>query len=79
MRVFGSVVLVLAFVSMSGIADARVKLKKACAADLEKFCPDVKKGEGRKACLRSHQQELQPACVDALKERDAEKAEKKAN
>jgi hypothetical protein len=77
MRVFGIVVLVLAFVSMSGIADARVKLKKACAADLEKFCPEVKKGDGRKACLRTHESDLQPSCVEALKERDAEKAGKK--
>lgn len=79
MRIFGSAVMVLAFISMSGMADARVKLKKACAADLEKFCQDVQKGQGRKACLRTHQQELQPSCVDALKERDAEKAEKKAS
>jgi hypothetical protein len=73
MRIFGSVILVLAIVSLSGMADARVKLKKACGTDLEKFCKDVKKGDGRKACLRTHEAELQPACVDALKERDAEK------
>jgi hypothetical protein len=76
MRVFGTVVAVLALLSLSGIADARVKLKQACGADLEKFCKEVKKGEGRKACLRSHAFELQPACSDALKERDAEKAGK---
>ena len=76
MRVFGSVVLALMFISMSGIADAKVKLKRACSADLEKFCPDVKKGEGRKACLRLHAQELQPGCAEALRQRDAEKAGK---
>jgi hypothetical protein len=77
MRIFASVILVLAFVSLSGMADARVKIKKACAADLEKFCGNVKKGGGRKACLRTHQAELQPACADALKERDAEKVRNK--
>ena len=76
MRVCGSFVAILAIVSLTGMADARVKLKKACAADLEKFCRDVKKGEGRKACLRGHASELQPGCSDALKERDAEKAAK---
>ncbi len=76
MRVFGSVIAVLVLVSLSGMADAKVKLKKACGADLEKFCADVKKGEGRKACLRTHASELQPSCADALKERDAEKAAK---
>jgi len=73
MRVFGFVVAAVAAVSLSGTADARVKLKEACGADLEKFCPNVKKGEGRKACLRGHASELQPACAEALKERDAEK------
>jgi hypothetical protein len=58
-------------------ADARVKLKDACGADLEKFCKDVKKGGGRKACLRTHAAELQPGCTDALKDRDTEKATKK--
>ncbi len=77
MRVFGSVLAVLAVISLSGIADAKVKLKHACGADLERFCKDVKKGEGRKACLRTHASELQPACSDALKERDAEKAARK--
>ncbi len=77
MRIFGGVILVLAVVSLSGFADARVKLKKACGADLEKFCKDIEKGHGRKACLRTHEAELQPACRDALKERDAEKAQGK--
>jgi hypothetical protein len=74
MRIFARFTLILAFVSLGGMAGARVKIKKACATDLEKFCAGVKKGEGRKACLRTHQAELQPACTDALKERDAEKA-----
>ncbi len=59
-------------------ADAKVKLKEACGADLEKFCKDVKKGEGRKACLRTHLAELQPRCVEELKARDVEKAGKKS-
>jgi hypothetical protein len=74
MRILASVISVLAFVSLSGMAGARVKIKKACATDIERFCGGVKKGEGRKACLRTHQTELQPACADALKQRDAEKA-----
>ncbi len=59
-------------------ADAKVKLKVACGTDLEKFCPDIKKGEGRKACLRTHLSELQPGCMDELKARDAKKAGKKS-
>ncbi|MBI4724970.1 MAG: hypothetical protein HY765_08335 [Rhodomicrobium sp.] len=67
MRVIGIVVAVLAVVSLSGLADARVKLKKACGADLEKFCKEVKTSNGRKACLRTHARELQPSCMHALK------------
>jgi hypothetical protein len=76
MRVFGFVMSVLAIVSLSGMAPAKVKLRKECGEDLERFCKDIKKGEGRKACLRTHASELQPSCVDALKQRDAEKLSK---
>ena len=73
MRVFGFVMSVLAVVSLSGMAPARVRLSKACGDDIERFCKDVKRGEGRKACLRNHASELQPSCTEALKQRDAEK------
>jgi hypothetical protein len=34
-----------------------------CKADIEKFCKDVKKGEGRIIkCLKEHQSELSPEC-----------------
>jgi hypothetical protein len=77
MRAFGFMATILALVSFSYFADARVKLKTACGPDLERFCKDVKKGDGRAACLRTHAAELQPDCSDALKARDAEKAAKK--
>jgi hypothetical protein len=79
MRVFGFVMLVLTAVSLSGMAPARVRLSKACGDEIEKFCKDVKRGEGRKACLRSHAFELQASCTDALKQRDAEKLTKANN
>lgn len=74
MRVIGIVVAVLAVIAVSGLAGARVKLNEACGADLERFCKDIQKGQGRKACLRNHASELQPGCSGALKARDAEKA-----
>lgn len=76
MRMLQILAAVAACALLAGAADAKVKLKVACGADLEKFCKDVKKGEGRKACLRSHEAELQPTCADELKARDAEKAAK---
>ena len=40
-----------------------------CAADVEKFCKDVKPGEGRILnCLKEHEKDLSPAC----KEKDSE-------
>jgi hypothetical protein len=41
--------------------------KKDCKADVARFCPEVKPGEGRLlACLKAHQAQLQPACQAKL-------------
>jgi hypothetical protein len=46
--------------------EARKKLKnaqQACADDVQKFCKDIKPGQGRIVnCLREHQKDLSPAC-----------------
>jgi multidrug efflux system membrane fusion protein len=43
--------------------EARGKSRTACAADLEKFCPDVERTrEAIRNCLRSHAAELSEAC-----------------
>jgi hypothetical protein len=40
---------------------------KPCAADVQKFCKDIKPGEGRViACLKSHQADLSKACSAML-------------
>lgn len=39
----------------------------ACAADVQRFCPEVKPGGGRlMVCLRQHAKELSPGCKDAF-------------
>lgn len=44
--------------------------RKACADDVKKLCAGVKAGEGRiMQCLRTHTQELSPACADMLQQR----------
>jgi hypothetical protein len=41
----------------------------ACNADLQKFCADVKPGQGRGlACLDKHQKDVSQGCKDALKQ-----------
>jgi Cysteine rich repeat len=76
MRVLLIVLAVLAAASLTAMAPAKVKLRQACGVDLDRFCQDVKKGEGRKACLRTHLKELQPQCAELLKQRDADKAKR---
>jgi hypothetical protein len=48
--------------------------KGPCKADYEKFCKDVKPGQGRIAkCMKAHENELSPACRDKI-ETDREKS-----
>lgn len=45
------------------VPGAASKGVKACHADVEKFCPDVKPGEGRLgACLKKNEKKLSKAC-----------------
>ena len=47
----------------------------ACKADAEKFCKDVKPGQGRIVrCMQAHENELSPACQDQIAA-DKEKAQ----
>jgi hypothetical protein len=49
--------------------------KGPCKADFEKFCKDVKPGQGRLVkCMKEHENELSPACRDKI-EVDREKAQ----
>ena len=41
--------------------------QQACAPDIKAYCAGVQQGEGRIAqCLRSHQQQLSPACQQGV-------------
>ena len=56
----GSLLLVLA---------AGARAERPCGADIDKFCAQVEAGGGRIArCLKSHENDLSPACKDHLKE-----------
>lgn len=45
-------------------------MRKACAEDVKKLCPDVKAGKGRiTQCLKQHAQELSQGCADMVKQR----------
>jgi hypothetical protein len=64
---------------VQAVYDAAVQLEAAvaalkfaaneCKADLQKFCADVKLGEGRGlACLNKHDKDVSQSCKDALKQ-----------
>jgi len=45
-------------------------LRKACAEDAKKLCPEVKAGEGRIVqCLKQHTQDLSQGCADMMQRR----------
>jgi hypothetical protein len=61
-------------------AAANLGGRKACMADMQKFCADVERGGGRKmACMRQHQDELSDACKTALAKRRAMRRERQAD
>jgi hypothetical protein len=56
----------------SSIEDTKKRVKEAhqaCEADAQKFCKDVKPGQGRIVkCLREHEKELSAACKAKMAE-----------
>ena len=41
-------------------------LREACAADAQKYCPDLGPGPERRACMREHREQLTQSCRDAM-------------
>jgi hypothetical protein len=63
-----------------GTAEARAKVRSACAADAEKFCGGVERGKGggMRACFEAHASELSAACKAARSERAATRAKERS-
>ena len=52
---------------MSGSAVMAQPADKPCASDIKKICAGIQPGGGRiKGCIRSHWEDLSPACQDRL-------------
>ena len=78
LKLLAVTVAVMSIVCEAGVVYAGEGQSKdnPCAADVQKFCKDVKKGEGRViACLKSHQPELSQAC-SAMLEKNPKPKEK---
>jgi len=58
------------------VTEARGKVRVACAADVQKYCPNIERGKGeRRACLQAHETELSDSCRTARAERAAAKSQ----
>lgn len=59
--------------------EARIKVRTACAADIQKFCPNIERGKGQmRACLDQNQTSLSSECDAARAERAAARAKAKS-
>jgi hypothetical protein len=59
-------------------AEARAKVRVACAADIQKFCPTIERGKGEtRACLQAHATEISEGCRTARGERAAARSKSK--
>lgn len=60
-------------------AEARAKVRAACAGDVEKFCAGVERGKGggMRACFAAHEAELSSECKAARAERSALRAKER--
>ncbi len=60
-------------------AEAREKVRTACAADIQQFCATIERAKGAiRTCLDQHRTSLSAQCNDARAERAAMKAKDKS-
>jgi hypothetical protein len=61
-------------------AEARAKVRAACAADAEKFCAGVERGKGggMRACFAANEADLSAECKAARTERSALRAKERS-
>jgi hypothetical protein len=72
-----SLVTLIMFLGVVSTAQSQEPGRKGpCKGDIEKFCKDVKQGQGRIIkCLKGHENELSPICrndLDAAREKEQE-------
>jgi hypothetical protein len=68
-----------AAVPSPALKEARAKMRAACAADVQKFCPGVERGKGGlRGCLREHRTELSSECMSARAALRAVRAQQKS-
>jgi hypothetical protein len=60
-------------------AEARTRVRTACQADIQKFCPNIERAKGAmRTCLDANQKDLSAGCNAARAERAAARAKEKS-
>ena len=69
----------LAFGAVSAQTGRPLKVKLACAADVQRLCPNAAPGRGYvMQCLKSRMNEVSPDCQSAVQEAKAKHAQRRA-
>lgn len=69
----------LAFGAVGAQAGRPVKVKVACAADVQRLCPNATPGRGYvMQCVKSRMNEVSPDCQSAVQEAKAMRAQRRA-
>lgn len=64
--------------SQTQMPEARVKVREACAADVQKFCANIERAKGAmRGCLQAHEKDLSDSCRAARIEREAARSKDK--
>ena len=57
-----------AFAQPAGAGERGAALKAACAADFQKYCPNVQMGPDMRACVRTNYKSLSDGCKSVLQQ-----------
>ena len=74
MRVKTVIMLMVPLAAALGVSAGPARAAGAsgpCRQDVQKFCPDAKRGPALRDCLKQHASELSPACQEHLKQAKA--------
>jgi len=77
-RIWCAGLLLAACLSIAPTARAQTGGLGPCTMDARALCPDAKRGTARHRCLLEHDAELSTSCRDHLKQRQAQRATRRA-
>jgi hypothetical protein len=73
-RLVPAIAAVLSLAAVGVMAQSAPGVKKACAADMRRLCPDITDPHAARQCMRSHMAEVSPDCHAAIEAMKAARA-----